>query len=230
MSAIEIRRRQGFTIIENAVLEDRRLSHYSVLVYLALARHADQDKKCWPSWRRIGELARCGRTAVHTALRELAAYGYLVKEARNGSSCIYMLTTPEYIPVRVAGPPRPCGGLPPVRMADPEQDPIEPDTGIPAVAPETALGQEAKQCLDYHFAKHKAPPPEGRGFEPIISGARDMKLIKGILRKYDVQAFKDVDDAFFAWPSRSDFGIPALFRRFDTLFDVLKSKAEGRRR
>ena len=96
-------------------------------------------------------------------------------------------------------------------------------------APESPLGAEAKQCLDYYFDKHRKPPPEGRGFEPIIAGGRDMQLFKAMLKKYDVAAIKEVIDAFFAWPTRSNFSTRALYNKFDTLYGVLKDKVEGRR-
>jgi len=90
-------------------------------------------------------------------------------------------------------------------------------------------GTEAKECLDYYFQKHKADPPEGRGFEPMIDGPRDMKMFKRILKNYDVPGFKEVIDAFFEWPTRSDFTTRALYNKVDTLHGVLKRKAEGRR-
>src|SRR5271169_5291957 len=58
------RRRLPFTLIENVVLEDQELGPVDVLVYLALAKHADGDGVCWPSMSTIGKLARCARETV----------------------------------------------------------------------------------------------------------------------------------------------------------------------
>ena len=90
-------------------------------------------------------------------------------------------------------------------------------------------GAEAKECLDYYFAKHKAPSPEGCGFEPMMDWPRDMKMFKRIMKNYDVPGLKEVIDAFFEWPTRSDFTTRALYNKVDTLHGVLKRKAEGKR-
>ena len=88
------------------------------------------------------------------------------------------------------------------------------------------LGRQAKACLDYYFQKHT----EVRGFEPIIAGGRDMKLIKQILAAdCSVGAFEEVTDFFFEYKKRSNFSTRALYNSFDTLYGVLLDKAEGRR-
>ena len=86
------------------------------------------------------------------------------------------------------------------------------------------IGTEAKECLDYWFAKHV----EECGFKPIVCGKRDMEIFKRILRVYDAEAVREVTDFFFSYKKRSDFGTRALFNRFDTLYGVLKRLAEGR--
>ena len=86
-------------------------------------------------------------------------------------------------------------------------------------------GIEAKECLDYYFATHK----EVRGYEPTIVGGRDIKLFKTLLKNYDVPAVKEVIQTFFGWDKRSDFTTRALYNKFDTLYGVLKDKAEGKR-
>ncbi len=88
------------------------------------------------------------------------------------------------------------------------------------------LGRQAKACLNYYFQKHT----EVRGFEPIIAGGRDMKLIKQILAAdCSVGAFEEVTDFFFEYKKRSNFSTRALYNSFDTLYGVLLDKAEGRR-
>ena len=91
---------------------------------------------------------------------------------------------------------------------------------------EKELGKKAKACLDYYFQKHT----EVRGFEPIIAGGRDMKLIKQILAAdCSIGAFEEVTDFFFGYKKRSNFSTRALYNSFDTLYGVLLDKAEGRR-
>ena len=62
------RRRLPFTLIENIILEDQSLSRVDILVYLAIAKHADGEGTCWPSMATIGKLARCARETVARSL------------------------------------------------------------------------------------------------------------------------------------------------------------------
>jgi hypothetical protein len=48
------RRRLPFALIENIILEDQTLSGVDILVYLAIAKHADEEGTCWPSMATIG--------------------------------------------------------------------------------------------------------------------------------------------------------------------------------
>ena len=76
------RRRLPFTLIENIILEDQTLSRVDILVYLAIAKHADGEGTCWPSMATIGKLARCARETVARSLTHLEARGYLKRTAR----------------------------------------------------------------------------------------------------------------------------------------------------
>jgi len=76
------RRRLPFTLIENIVLEDQELGPVDLLVYIALAKHADTDGVCWPSMATIGKLARCARGTVARSIARLEARGYLKRTAR----------------------------------------------------------------------------------------------------------------------------------------------------
>ena len=71
------RRRLPFTLIENIVLEDQALGPVDILVYLALAKHADGEGTCWPSMATIAKLARVCRTKAFQAIKHLEARGYL---------------------------------------------------------------------------------------------------------------------------------------------------------
>jgi len=86
-------------------------------------------------------------------------------------------------------------------------------------------GADAKRCLDYYFQKHQ----EIRGFEPTVDGGRDMTIFKRLLRGYAADAIEQVIDFFFAYPKRTKFTTRDLYNSFDTLYGVLKDKAEGRR-
>ena len=77
------RRRLPFTLIENAVLEDQVLGPVDILVYLALAKHADGEGTCWPSMATIAKVARvCSTKALAEAIKHLEARGYLRRTPR----------------------------------------------------------------------------------------------------------------------------------------------------
>ncbi len=76
------RRRLPFTLIENIILEDQALGPVDVLVYLALAKHADGEGTCWPSMATIARVARVCRSKAFQAIKHLEALGYLKRTAR----------------------------------------------------------------------------------------------------------------------------------------------------
>ena len=89
---------------------------------------------------------------------------------------------------------------------------------------DNGVGKEAKMCLDYFHTSYV-----GRtGDKPTIAGAKEINLLKILLRNYDVAAVKEVLDAFFAW-DRADYTLVRFYNRFDVVRHKLKDKAEGRR-
>ena len=86
------------------------------------------------------------------------------------------------------------------------------------------IGTEAKVCLDYFHDSYLGKT----GDKPTITGAKEIKLLKILLRNYDVVAVKEVMDAFFDW-DRSDYTLGRFYNRFDVVRYKLKDKAEGRR-
>ena len=116
------RRRLPFTLIENIILEDQTLSRVDILVYLAIAKHADGEGTCWPSMATIGKLARCARETVARSLTHLEARGYLKRTARfrpdgGVTSNVYQLMPIEAQPYPVTQADTPCEleSHPPVR-------------------------------------------------------------------------------------------------------------------
>ena len=79
------------------------------------------------------------------------------------------------------------------------------------------LGSEAKICLDYHHDCYLGKT----GDKPSIEGGTEIKLLKILLRNNDVEAVKEVMDAFFDWP-RSDYTLKRFYNRFDVVRYKLK--------
>ena len=128
------RRRLPFTLIENVVLEDEALEAADVLVYLALAKHADGEGTCWPSMATIAKVARVCRSNVAQAIKRLETLGYIRRTARfrpdgGVTSNVYKLLQMEVAPpVQQADTPRPTSEQPPVQQADTNHIQSEPDT------------------------------------------------------------------------------------------------------
>jgi len=142
------RRRLPFTLIENVVLEDLELGPVDILVYIALAKHADGEGTCWPSMATIGRLARCARETVARSITHLEARGYLKRTARfrpdgGVTSNVYKLMPIEakiYPPVAQDDIPCDLGSHPPVRQnhtnyIQSEQDPPKGETAARPVKP-----------------------------------------------------------------------------------------------
>lgn len=87
--ANEIERKHGgFTIIYDRVLEDSRLRRNDILVYVALCKHADKERKAFPSISTIARVGRIAKSTVQESLKHMQALGYLSKQHRvrnNGS-------------------------------------------------------------------------------------------------------------------------------------------------
>ena len=121
------RRRLPFTLIENLIIEDQALGPVDILVYLALAKHADGEGTCWPSMTTIAKIARVCRSKVFVAIKHLEACGYLKRIARfrpdgGVTSNVYQLMPMEahrHPPVHHVDTPRRPEGPPPVHPVDP---------------------------------------------------------------------------------------------------------------
>ena len=128
------RRRLPFTLVENIVLEDQELGPADVLVYIAIAKHADSEGVCWPSLATIARLARVCRSSVAQAIKHLEARGYLQRTARfrpdgGVTSNVYKLMSLEVraYPVVQEDPPHPPTALAPVHRVDTNYIHLEPE-------------------------------------------------------------------------------------------------------
>lgn len=81
-----------FTAIENCVIDDSRLTRDAILVYLALARHADNETRtAFPSINTIGKVAGLDRRAVRRGVACLERCYYLYQRKRLGFTTHYTL-------------------------------------------------------------------------------------------------------------------------------------------
>lgn len=77
----------------DAVL-DRNLKFETLKVLMALAKHANEDGKCFPGRALLAELTGMHPVNVSKATRRLVELGWLTKQRRNGQSSVYYLRAP----------------------------------------------------------------------------------------------------------------------------------------
>lgn len=83
------------------VLENSPVVGAARLVLLVLADRADHEgRNAYPSVGSIAEYARCGRSTVHRALRDLEADGHIIREGVSASQtiCYRVVMAPEGCP------------------------------------------------------------------------------------------------------------------------------------
>jgi hypothetical protein len=95
---------------------------------------------------------------------------------------------------------------------DKEKDKKEPD-------------KELRPLIQYYAERHK----EARGFEPSVDWARDMAIMKRLRSSYKPDAIRQCIDAFLDWKGRTRTTLRDFYSRIDTIYGVLKDKAEGKR-
>ncbi|PFE42463.1 DNA replication protein [Bacillus cereus] len=79
------RRRRGFFMIDNEIVDDARLSHKEMAVYMVLCRHLNQETgSCFPSLATIGKKVGMSKNTIIKSLNLLIECGYVFKEKRNG--------------------------------------------------------------------------------------------------------------------------------------------------
>ncbi|MDA1636496.1 DnaD domain protein [Bacillus cereus] len=78
------RRRRGFFMIDNEIVDDARLSHKEMAVYMVLCRHLNQETgSCFPSLPTIGKKVGMSKNTVIKSLNALIEIGYVTKEKRS---------------------------------------------------------------------------------------------------------------------------------------------------
>ncbi len=90
----------------------------------ALADHADEEWKCWPSLARIALFVGCSENTARRALQRVEAMGIISREARPGQSDMYRLNA-DFDPSQI-GTPTKSAPLPTETPPLPRWDPTPP--------------------------------------------------------------------------------------------------------
>jgi hypothetical protein len=78
-----------------AVWESAPCSQTTLLVLLALADHANDEGKCWPSVATLAKRTRTSERHVHRILLELKAAGWIAADERPGTTTVFTVTPPR---------------------------------------------------------------------------------------------------------------------------------------
>lgn len=76
---VDDRRKRGYFTIDNVLLDiyGKKLGPHGIAVYAALARFANQESACWPSYRTITERTGVSRSQIVRELAKLEALGII---------------------------------------------------------------------------------------------------------------------------------------------------------
>ena len=89
MSILEERRRFTFTIVENEIIDNVDLySKNEVMAYTVIARYANSESSCFPSYNTIAEKMRCSRRTAIDAINSLVEKGVIKKEVRKNKKTL----------------------------------------------------------------------------------------------------------------------------------------------
>lgn len=80
-------RKFNFTILENNIIDDiDRFTKNEVLAYMVLARYANSDNSCFPSYNTIASKMRCSRKTAIDAIKSLEEKGVIEKVVRKSDN------------------------------------------------------------------------------------------------------------------------------------------------
>lgn len=89
MSLLEERRKFTFTIVENEIIDNVDLySKNEVMAYTVIARYANSESSCFPSYNTIAEKMRCSRRTAIDAINSLVEKGVIKKEVRKNKKTL----------------------------------------------------------------------------------------------------------------------------------------------
>jgi len=126
---VEVRRKGGYTVVLDAIIDREDIGGNDLLVYLVLCRFADKAGECWPSYQTIADRAGIARSTAAKSLKNLEALGVLSHKRQHGdkgqTSNLYTVlddtvcqTDSPPKRVRETDSPSPADGLTPVRETD----------------------------------------------------------------------------------------------------------------
>lgn len=154
------------------------------LVLMALADHANADGECYPTMKRVAELADCSTRTVSRAIQALEDAGLVrrVERRMQGGEYrgwLYQLAMPTSgQDVQRTDCPADAGGRVQWTPVSPQEPSVEPSTPLPPQAGESADGLNPRA---------KGTNPRARGTNPrALAEARRKREQEAKRRAYEV--------------------------------------------
>lgn len=181
----ETPRREPFALLPFSIIQalSGSVTRSGILVYCALATHADPSGHCWPGRARLAEITGLHERQISRATAELEKKGLLRKEHCLGGRVDYWL-----LPVSSRTPPPVTDDTPPLSPLSPrteqgtdqkeqrEQVPREtpPEPAEPTLPPIGALSGEVEESEP---APNPAPAPRPAAKAPVVPFAGKTALV-----------------------------------------------------
>lgn len=192
--------REQFAIIPLSTVRalSGRCTRSAVLIYCALAAHADQEGHCWPGRTRLGDIAGLSERQVSRATAELERKNLLRKETPASGRVDYYLT--QLTPLTKATAPPDTAVTPPLtplspltdqrtdqrteREQEPEPPPTKPeqrDTSLSEcrLQTKTALGDDWQTPEDWREWAESQRPELASKLDEIAEQFADYHRSKG---------------------------------------------------
>lgn len=165
-NTVQLKRSAGFTVLQNALIRDPRLSLKTKGLFAVLASLPEDWKY---SISGLSTVAGVGRDAIRTALKELEKAGYLTRrqehsEGGHFSGCVYEISDTSSIPVEPSAPP--LSGFP----STVEPTTVEPSSDNPTL--------QNKDITKERLTNTPYSPPEGDDGEDDESKEAEVSLPK----------------------------------------------------
>lgn len=90
---VEDGRNHGYFTVDDLFVDEymRIAGANVVMIYLSLCRHADKDKYCWPSIRRLAMQGKMALNTVEKSIRWLEDHRLLKADREKGQPTVYKL-------------------------------------------------------------------------------------------------------------------------------------------
>lgn len=83
---IEVRRKTGYTVLQDSFIEREDLTSSEKLAYIALCRYADKAGECWPSYATIAKCMSASRRTAMRAVQSLVDKGLVAYQEQKDAS------------------------------------------------------------------------------------------------------------------------------------------------